>query len=114
MSVSFHLLGALLVCIPLCAGPIDSSSFTGDATLINFDDLMGGDCNGCGQSVTDQFATLGVTFNDPSFPGEATADSNLTPLIPGASPANALFVFQGGQVGELPAPIRFRSCSPFP
>jgi hypothetical protein len=103
MSLPLPLLSAWLLCIPLCAGPINSSSFSSDATLINFDNLAGGNCNLCGQSVTDQFVALGVTFNDPSFPGSGTADSNLAPLIPGASPANALFVFQGGLVGELPA-----------
>lgn len=103
MRFSFCLLSALPLCISLCAGPIDSSSFTSNATLVNFDDLTGGDCNLCGPSVTDQFAALGVTFNNPSFPGEDTTDTNLTSLIPGTSSTNALYVDQGGFIGQAPA-----------
>jgi hypothetical protein len=99
MRFSFCLLSALPLCISLCAGPIDSSSFTND---VDFDDLTGGNCNLCGPSVTNQYGALGVTFNNPSFPGEDTADTNLTPLIPGASP-NALYVYQGGLMDQAPA-----------
>lgn len=81
------------------AGPIGESSFT-DPTIINFDNLVGGDCNLCGPAVTDQYAALGVTFNNPSYPDEDTADTNLVPLFPLASPPNALFVEQGGLIGE--------------
>jgi hypothetical protein len=103
MRLCICFLTGLALCIPACASPIDSSSFSSSATLINFDDLTGGDCNLCGPSVTDQYAALGVEFNDPSFPGDDTADTNLTPLIPGASLPNALYVYQGGLIGQAPA-----------
>jgi PEP-CTERM motif len=89
--------------ISIQAAPIGASALTSDATLINFDDLPGGNCNLCGPSVTGQYASLGVTFNNPTFPGEDTADTNLTPYIPNFSPPNALYVFQGGEIGEAPA-----------
>lgn len=108
MRLSLCLLGALPWCISLHATPIyDASGFGSNATLINFDDLTGGDCNLCGPSVTTQYASLGVTFNNPSFPGQDTADTNLTSLITGASLPNALYVDQGGQVNE-PAAAPFQ------
>jgi hypothetical protein len=70
---------------------------------INFDDLTGGNCNLCGPSVTNQYAALGVTFNNPTYPGEDTADTNLTQLVPQASPPNMLYVFQGGLLSDPPA-----------
>lgn len=85
------------------ANSIDPSSFTGNATLINFDNLTGGDCNLCGPSVVNQYAGLGVTFNDPSHPGDDTADTNLTSAFPLASAPNALYVYQGGLLGQEPA-----------
>jgi hypothetical protein len=84
------------------------TSFPGIGTTINFDDLPGGNCHLCGTSVTTQYAELGVTFNNPTFPGEETADTDLTSAIPNSSPPNALFVFQGGgQTGILPFQILF-------
>ncbi|HKV41632.1 MAG TPA: PEP-CTERM sorting domain-containing protein [Blastocatellia bacterium] len=80
-------------------GPIGESSFT-NPTIINFDNLVGGDCNLCGPAVTNQYAALGVTFNNPSHPDEDTADTNLVPLFPLASAPNALFVEQSGLIGE--------------
>jgi PEP-CTERM motif len=85
------------------AGPIGPSNFPGDSTYIDFHNLMGGNCNLCGPSVTNQYSDLGVTFNNPSYPGEDTADTNLTPLIPGSSSPNSLFVFQGGLITDPPA-----------
>ena len=96
-------LGALSLSVPLCGGTITTSNFGSNATVINFDDLTGGNCNLCGPSVTNQYGARGVTFNNPSFPGQDTADTNLVPYFPLASPSNALFVEQGGLLGDSPA-----------
>jgi PEP-CTERM motif len=103
LRLSLGLATTLTLAISLYGSAIDSSSFTNNATFINFDDLTGGACNLCGPSVTNQYASLGVTFSNPSFPGQDTADTNLTPLITNSSLPNALFVEQGGQIGETPA-----------
>lgn len=97
-------LGALSLGICLHGGAITPGNFSSNATVVNFDDLTGGNCNLCGPSVTNQYAGLGVTFNNPSFPGQDTADTNLVPFFfPDASAPNALFVDQGGMMGETPA-----------
>jgi hypothetical protein len=44
-----------------------------------------------------------VQFNNPSFPGQDTADTNLTFGIPNSSPPNALYIAQGGHINDLPA-----------
>ena len=100
MRFSLFFAGALTVALSLHAGSIGPSGFTSGATLINFDDLTGGDCNLCGPSVTDQYAAQGVTFNNPTYPGQDTADDNLTSLVPGASSPNMLYVFQGGLISS--------------
>ena len=84
-------------------GPITLSNFSNNAVTINFDDLMGGACNLCGPSVTNQYAALGVTFNNPTYPGQETVDTNLTSLVPNSSPANLLYVHQGGLLSDPPA-----------
>lgn len=96
-------LGALSLGVFLHGGPITPANFGSNATVINFDDLTGGNCKLCGPSVTNQYAGLGVTFNNPSFPGQDTADTNLVPYFPDASAPNALFVEQGGMLGDTPA-----------
>jgi hypothetical protein len=96
-------LSVLSVCAPLGASAITASSFTNQATIINFDNLTGGNCSLCGPSVTSQYAALGVQFNNPSFPGQDTADTNLTFGIPNSSPPNALYIAQGGHINDLPA-----------
>jgi hypothetical protein len=99
-------LSILAVCSSVRAGEI--TSFPGGGTTINFDDLTGGNCRLCGPSVTNQYAGLGVTFNNPTFPGQETADTNLAPWIPDVSSPNALFVYQGGgQQGVQPFQILF-------
>jgi hypothetical protein len=102
LRLSLYVLNAL-ICSSLRGGVIDFSSFTNSATIITFDDLTGGNCNLCGPSVTNQYASRGVVFNNPSFPGQDTADMNLTSGIPNSSPSNALFVDQGGHLGETSA-----------
>jgi len=105
-SVRFTLwlAGTLISGLSLKGSPIFSpSDFSSNATIINFDNLTGGDCNLCGPSVTDQYASLGVIFNNPSYPGQDTADTNLTASFPNASPPNLLFVEQGGLLGDEPA-----------
>jgi hypothetical protein len=84
------------------------TSFPGVGTTINFDNLVGGNCHLCGTSVTTQYAALGVTFNNPTFPGLETADTDLDSFIPSSSSPNALFVYQGGgQTGVQPFQILF-------
>lgn len=94
---------ALALSLSLYGGAIYAPDFSSNATVINFDNLTGGDCNLCGPSVTSQYAALGVTFNNPSYPGDDTADSNLTSSITNASSPNALYVHQGGLLDETPA-----------
>jgi hypothetical protein len=72
-------------------------------TFITFNDVTGGSCNLCGPSVTTQYASQGVIFDNPSFLGQDTVDTNLTYAIPGASFPNALYVEQGGHIGDGPA-----------
>ncbi len=97
----------LLSVLALRAGPIDASSFSSNAVLINFGDLTGGNCNLCGPAVGNQYAGLGVTFNNPTYPGADTADNNLSPLMfpdpPDTPFPNALYVYQGGTLGDAPA-----------
>lgn len=96
MRSNLILLSALAVSWTIQASAITQTSFTASATVINFDDLTGGSCNLCGPSVTNQYAGFGAIFNNPSFPGQDTADTNLTPYIPMASAPNVLFVNAGG------------------
>jgi hypothetical protein len=97
----------LLIAAPLGpmlrASAIDAASFKSGATFIDFDDLTGGSCNLCGPSVTNQYSKHGVIFNNPTYPGMETIDTNLTYGIPGASFPNALYVYQGGLIGQPPA-----------
>lgn len=112
MRFVFCILSALSVCVSMRASVIDAFSFPSHGTMINFDDLQGADCNLCGTSVTNQYAHFGVTFNNPSFPGQATTDTNLTFGIPNAS-ANALYIAQGGHMGDAPAmPFQFLFSDP--
>ncbi len=99
----FWITALSVVAVSVDGGPIDASAFSSDATVINFDNLAGGDCNLCGPTVDNQYAALGVTFNNPSFPGSDTADTNLVPYFPLASVPNALYVYQGGMIGQAPA-----------
>jgi hypothetical protein len=71
--------------------------------MINFDNLTGGNCNLCGPSVDSQYSSVGVMFNDPTYPDQDTADTNLTSSFPNASVPNLLFVEQGGHLSDPPA-----------
>ncbi len=71
--------------------------------MVNFDGLAGGNCNLCGPAVTTQYSGVGVTFGNPSYPGQDTADTNLAALIPNSSPPNTLYVYQGGLLANAPA-----------
>jgi hypothetical protein len=94
----------LISCLSLQGSPIsDPSTFSSNATVINFDDLQGGNCNLCGTPVVDQYAPFGVTFNNPSYTGQETADTNLTSSFPNASGPNLLFIEQGGMLSDPPA-----------
>ena len=101
--LNFRIAGLLACWVSLHAGAISSLSVSGDPTTINFDDLTGGTCNLCGPSVANQYSGMGVTFRDPTYPGDDRADANLTRFIPNASPPNVLFVEQGGMLGDKPA-----------
>ncbi len=100
---SLWLAGTLISGLSLKGSPITSSDFASNATIINLDNLIGGDCNLCGPSIINQFSSLGIAFNNPSYPGQDTADSNLTALFPNASGTNLLFVKQGGMLRDPPA-----------
>src|SRR5258706_3823499 len=102
MRFVVHILGTVSVCLSLCASTIDSSSLSSPAFVITFDDLAGGNCTLCGTPVTNQYAAVGVKFNNPSYPGQDTADTNLTYGIPNASFGNALYVAQGGHMYDPP------------
>jgi hypothetical protein len=87
----------LLSALPFCV--------QAHATEIYFDDLPGSVCNpldiaSCGPNVTNQYAALGVTFNNPTAAGADIVDTNLTSLIPDASAPNVLFVYQGGLLSQ--------------
>jgi hypothetical protein len=91
----------------LCLLSALSWSIQAHATVINFDDLTGQSCNNknittCGPNVIDQYAALGVTFNNPTPAGQDVADTLLTPLIPDTSSPNVLFVYQGGTQQTTP------------
>lgn len=104
---------ALLLGCRLYASPISVDAFSPSATVVNFDDLLGGDCNQCGTVVTDQYSSLGVIFEDPSYPDGATVQTNLVFGIPNATAPNALFVFQGGSLSSVPAdPFRLLFSQP--
>jgi hypothetical protein len=100
----FWFLSILAACGLARGGAI--TDFPAGGTTITFDDLAGGNCNLCGPSLTNQYT--GAIFNNPTFPGQDTIDTNLTYSIPGASGSNALFVYQGGgQQGVAPFQILF-------
>jgi hypothetical protein len=104
LQISVWLAGALISGLSLEGSPITSSSyFSSNATVINFDNLTGGNCNLCGPSVVDQYLPLGVAFNNPSLPAQDTADTNLSASFPNASAPNLLFVDQGGLLNDAPA-----------
>jgi hypothetical protein len=106
MRLCLFLLSILAASGTLRAGEI--TSFPGAGTVINFDNLVGGNCHLCGTPVATQYAGLGVTFNNPTFPDQETADTDLTSSIPNGSAPNALFVYQGGgQAGVAPFQILF-------
>ena len=74
------------------AVPIGIGAFSASATVINFDNLSGGADLSTGDIVTNQYAGLGVTFNDPDYP--ARANTSLQPGFSGSSAPNILFVQQ--------------------
>jgi hypothetical protein len=102
MRFVVHIFCTVSVCLSLCASTIDSSSLSSPTFVITFDDLAGGNCTLCGTPVTNQYAAVGVKFNNPSYPGQDTADTNLTYGIPNASFGNALYVAQGGHMYDPP------------
>ena len=97
------LLSVFSSCAWLQASPIGPSAFGNSPTVITFDDVTGGSLNLTGPSITGQYSALGVTFDNPSRPGQVTVDSNLTFGIPDSSFPNALYVAQGGLLNDPPA-----------
>jgi hypothetical protein len=89
------------------ATSIGTGAFSSSAALINFDDLPGDSCSGCGTPITNQYSLFGVTFDDPSFPGGATLQTNFIGVLPNASGPNVLVVRQGGLITD-PAAIPLR------
>ena len=94
---------ALAFCLSLYGGQISSSTFSSDAAVVDFSNLTGGNCNLCGPTLSNQYASLGVTFNNPSFPGQDTVDTNLAAFMPEFPFPNTLYVYQGGLIGQAPA-----------
>jgi len=105
-NISVRLLPVLLAAA-VHAAPIGLGAFSSSATLIDFDNLAGGSCNLCGLSTTNQYQFQGVVFNNPTYPGQETIDSNLTALMPNSSGPNMLFVYQGGLLSQ-PAAAPFQ------
>jgi hypothetical protein len=103
VRLSLGFAGVLIATLSIEGSPITSSDFSSNAIMINFDNLTGGNCNACGPSVGGQYSSVGVMFNNPSYPGQDTADTNLTLSVPGATSPNLLFVLQGGQLIDPPA-----------
>lgn len=63
--------------------------------------------------MTSQYASLGVTFNNPTYLGQDTADTNLTASFPEASAPNMLFVAQGGMLSDpVAAPFQILFSTP--
>jgi cysteine-rich repeat protein len=77
---------------PANAVPIGIGAFSASTIVINFDNLSGGADLSTGDIVTNQYAGLGVTFNDPDYP--ARANTSLQPGFSGSSAPNILFVQQ--------------------
>lgn len=103
MGFSIWLASALIAGLSIEGSPITLSNFSSSATIITFDNFTGGSCNLCGPSVTNQYSSVGVLFNNPTYPGAETADTNLTASFPNASGSNLLFVEQGGLLSDPPA-----------
>ena len=111
--LSFCLLGVMLWGGSVYGSALEADTFPTGAVLINFDNMTGGGCNMCGPSVTNQYAALGVVFDNPTYPSDARLDTNLTAGIPDASSTNALFVYQGGLLSDPPAaPFQLLFSSP--
>jgi len=75
------------------AAALLSSTISGSAAVINFDELAGGPIF-FGELVLNQYQTLGVTFSD-SFSGGAHANNAVGTTIAGSSLPNVLWVDQG-------------------
>jgi hypothetical protein len=103
VGFSVWLASALIAGLSIEGSPISSYNFSSSATIITFDELTGGSCNLCGPPVVNQYSSVGVMFNNPSYPGQDTADTNLTASFPDASGSNLLFVEQGGLLADAPA-----------
>jgi hypothetical protein len=103
LRFSLGFAGVLMATLSIEGSPVTSSDFSSNATMINFDNLAGGNCNACGPSVNSQYSSVGVMFNNPTYPGQDTADTNLSASFPGASSPNLLFIFQGGHLSDPPA-----------
>src|SRR5581483_668010 len=81
----FFMACAVVSCSSLLALPISTPNSLSNTTLIDFNNLVGGNCNLCGTAVTNQYSNIGVTFANPSYSGQDAADNNLTSYVPGAS-----------------------------
>jgi hypothetical protein len=78
---------------PALATQIGQGDFSSSATVINFDNLVGGNSTITGEVVTNQYAAAGVIFNDPNYPARANASISSL-LVTGHSQPNILFVQQ--------------------
>lgn len=86
---------ALLIGVRAQAGPIGPGDFSGAATLIDFDDLTGGNTVVTGDLITTQYSGLGVVFNNPTLETRANASPIGSGTVLSSKP-NVAFIFQGG------------------
>jgi len=88
------------------ATQIGQGDFSSSATVINFDNLAGGNSISTGEIVTNQYAAEGVIFNDPNYPARANFSLS-SQILTGHSQPNFLFVLQHDGGSGQPLQILF-------
>ncbi len=75
------------------AAPVGLGDFSPSATLINFDNLVGGSSITTGDVITNQYQSQGIVFNDPDLPMLANASPIGSAAVSDSKP-NVGFVTQ--------------------
>ncbi len=91
---------------PAAAAQIGPGAFSASAPLINFDNLTGGSSISTGDIITNQYAPLGIVFNDPDYPMRANASPIGDGTISDSKP-NVAFVQQHDGVDGRPLELLF-------